>query len=167
MNYFHTINPKEIQTNPKKKYTQHEQKIQEQFFRDLAEIEKFYKDIAFLHHIPNGGLRNKQVAIGLKKSGTKKGVWDLFLPKKTEEHSGMYIEFKYGKGYLTVEQQVFGEFVQENGYATAVCYTAEEGITAVLDYLNNKRIHHAIRKHKQKLNQNENSEEEKGDGIFF
>ena len=39
-----------------------------------------YPDLKWLHHIPNGGSRNKAEAVKLQQMGVKAGIADLFLP---------------------------------------------------------------------------------------
>lgn len=39
-----------------------------------------YPELKWLHHVPNGGSRNKQEAVKLKQMGVKAGVSDLCLP---------------------------------------------------------------------------------------
>lgn len=42
--------------------------------------ERQYPELKWLHHIPNGGSRNKAEAVKLKQMGVKAGVSDLCLP---------------------------------------------------------------------------------------
>lgn len=72
--------------------------------------------------IPNGGLRNMQVAIKLKAEGAKRGVWDIFVPVARGGHHGLFIEMKFGKNKLTAEQTEFRQFVEEQGYCCKVFY---------------------------------------------
>ena len=39
-----------------------------------------YPELELLHHVPNGGSRNKAEAVKLKQMGVKAGVPDLHLP---------------------------------------------------------------------------------------
>lgn len=109
--------------------------------------EKRKAQLKWLYAIPNGGQRHGAVAGKMKAEGTKKGVWDLFLPvpaRKSEHNAyyhGLYIELKTpdrrndAYGGLTDEQVEFGNFVHANGYATAVCYTWEEAFSEIMKYL--------------------------------
>ena len=93
------------------------------------------KLIRWLHHIANGGLRNIAVASKLKLEGVESGVFDLFLPVARWKKHGLYIEMKYGSGKLSEKQIEFRDFVIEQGYATAVCYSAEEAKKVIKRYL--------------------------------
>lgn len=44
-----------------------------------------YPWLKWMHHIPNGGSRNKIEAVRLKAQGVKRGVPDIFLPYPTGE----------------------------------------------------------------------------------
>jgi len=55
----------------------------------------FRKEVrGLLHHIPNGGLRDKREGARLKASGVIAGVCDLFLPMARRGAHGLYIEMK-------------------------------------------------------------------------
>lgn len=53
----------------------------------------------------------------------------------TKHSPGLYIEFKIGKNKLTAEQEEWGERVRSKGYITAVCYTMDDAIKAITEYL--------------------------------
>lgn len=85
--------------------------------------------------IPNGGLRNKVVAAKLKREGCVSGVWDVLLLNNSsfDTTKGLFIEFKVGYNKLTENQE---KFRKENYYYDfAVCYTLEEAVKVVNDYL--------------------------------
>ena len=54
-----------------------------------------YPELKWLHHIPNGGSRNRAEAVKLKQMGVKSGVSDLCLPYPKGIYCGLYIEMKY------------------------------------------------------------------------
>lgn len=87
-----------------------------------------------LFHIPNGGQRNVIVAAKMKQAGQLSGVWDLFLSVPNKQYHGLYIEVKAGKNKLTDNQK---EFQKANApdYDFAVCYSTDEFLKAVWDYL--------------------------------
>lgn len=100
--------------------------------------------LLWAHHIPNGGLRNMQVAVKLKRDGVKKGVWDVFIPIPKSPYHGLYIEFKdpkrkpktnRGKGGLSKEQTKFGDYVSGVGFCCCVAYSWKEAVQFVIDYL--------------------------------
>ena len=50
-----------------------------------------YPELKWLHHIPNGGSRNRAEAIKLKQMGVKSVVSDLCLPYPKGIYCGLYI----------------------------------------------------------------------------
>lgn len=97
--------------------------------------ESAYPKLSLLHHIPNGGSRNKSEAANLKRQGVKAGVPDLCLPVPVGKEHGMYIEMKYGKNKTTKDQDRWLDSLKRMGYRTKVCYSAEEAIKEIQKYL--------------------------------
>ena len=97
-----------------------------------------YPPLRFLHHIPNGGSRHPAEAANLKRQGVKPGVPDLCLPFPVGGKHGLYIEMKWGKNRPTSAQREWLEGLAALGYATAVCYSAEEAIDVIKRYLRGK-----------------------------
>ena len=119
----------------KKRISMSESKEQIKVIQWAKRQREKYPEIRWLHHIPNGGLRNINVASKLKLEGVESGVFDLFLPVQKWKKNGLYIEMKVGKNKLTDKQIEFKQFVIGQNYATAVCYSAEEGIRILKKYL--------------------------------
>ncbi len=92
-------------------------------------------ELAWLHHIPNGGRRDKRTAVALKRQGVKAGVPDLCLPVARNGFNGLYIELKAGKNRPTASQREWLEFLAGQGYRTAVCYHWEYAARLLEDYL--------------------------------
>jgi hypothetical protein len=101
-------------------------------------------ELAWFHHIPNGGSRgdtekSAKIAGGkLKAEGVKAGVLDCFWPMSRSNqyrtgiaYCGLYIEMKRPDlksknnptAGLSDEQKEFGQFVINSGYSAHVCYT--------------------------------------------
>jgi hypothetical protein len=114
-----------------------------------------YPQLEWMHAIPNGGSRNISEATKLVATGTRGGVWDIFLPCVGEHYfgvnkqcmtryAGLYIEMKAPpmrnrkNGGLTSEQIKFSEYAERAGYATKVCYTWLEARDAIVAYLEGK-----------------------------
>lgn len=97
-----------------------------------------YRDLDWLHHIPNGKKRSKGVAGQLKAMGVKRGVADLFLPTVCKPYHGLYIEMKNPEtnSGQTKEQKAFQAHAESQGYKYAVCHTAGEAIHVIQHYLN-------------------------------
>lgn len=94
-----------------------------------------YPALKWLHHIPNGGKRNKAEAARFKAQGVKAGVSDLFLPAARGGYHGLYIEMKYGKNKPTDKQEEFIADMQNAGYKATVAYGADEAIEILQAYL--------------------------------
>lgn len=94
-----------------------------------------HPELKWLHHIPNGGKRNKAEAARFKAQGVKAGVSDLFLPAAHGGYFGLYIEMKYGKNKPTDQQKEFIADMQQAGYDARVAYSAQEAIEILQEYL--------------------------------
>lgn len=93
-----------------------------------------YPELKWLHHIPNGGSRNKLEAVKMKQMGVKAGVSDLFLPCARGIYCGLYIEMKYNQGRVQESQKDFLTEMTKRGYYTAICYTAEDAVAVLKEY---------------------------------
>lgn len=82
-----------------------------------------YPELKWLHHIPNGGSRNRAEAVKLKQMGVKSGVSDLCLPYPKGIYCGLYIEMKYDKGRHQPSQKEFLTDMAAAGHYVATCYT--------------------------------------------
>ena len=72
------------------------------------------------YHCPNGGRRSKREAPKLKAMGVLAGVPDCFLPLRSEEYCGLYIELKKAGGVPSSEQKNFLKHVTKEGYLAVV-----------------------------------------------
>lgn len=105
-----------------------------------------YPQLEWMHAIPNGGSRNVAEATKLVATGTRAGVWDIFLPCPVQTewakmYAGLYIEMKAPaarnkkNGGLTDEQIKFSQYAERAGYATKVCYSWIEAKDTIMAYL--------------------------------
>lgn len=92
-------------------------------------------ELAFMHHVPNGGKRDRMTAIALKRQGVKSGVPDIVLPYPHARYHGLYIELKAGKNTTTAEQRKWLKYLSEHGYYTAVCYGWDTARDLIITYL--------------------------------
>ena len=99
-----------------------------------------YPELELLHHVPNGGSRNKAEAVKLKQMGVKAGVPDLHLPVPKAGFCGLYIEMKYGSGRIQDTQKEFMRAAAARGNYCVVCYGAEAAVKVLEDYLKLKPI---------------------------
>lgn len=117
----------------RKPYKNEEHKIQEacvRWFRgEYPHIGKL------LHSIPNGGLRNKGVAVSLKREGMQAGVPDLCLPIPINGCGALYIEMKTEVGRLRPEQKSWMELATAHKNICVVVRSLEAFIYCVTNYL--------------------------------
>jgi hypothetical protein len=112
----------------------------------LFSEDKSIPELKWIHHIPNGGARDKVSAANLKLEGVKKGIADLFWPFEQKRFcglSGLYIEMKKpdeepktptSKGGLSDEQIEFRDFVLSQNYEWHVCYSWREAADVIKNY---------------------------------
>lgn len=92
-------------------------------------------ELEYMHHVPNGGKRDKTTAIALKRQGVKAGVPDIVLPAPKGEYHGLYIELKAGQNTATKSQKDFLEYLRQQGYYTAICYGWQKAAELIEQYL--------------------------------
>nr|DAH33307.1 MAG TPA: Nuclease [Caudoviricetes sp.] len=97
-----------------------------------------HPELKWLHHVPNGGSRNRLEAVKLKQMGVKAGVADLCLPYPKGIYCGLYIEMKFGNNRQQDTQKEFLADMAAAGHFVATCYSAEEAISIITEYLNLK-----------------------------
>lgn len=96
---------------------------------------KDFPELDLLYHVPNGGSRNQLEAANLKRQGVKAGVPDLVLPVPRQQFHGLYVEMKWGKNTTTDKQDWWLEQLQRQGYKTAVCWSADEAMDVIAEYM--------------------------------
>lgn len=87
-----------------------------------------HPELKWLHHIPNGGSRNKAEAVKFKQMGVRSGISDLFLPCARGMYHGLYIEMKYGDGRLQQTQKEFLSDMTDDKRAELFGRQTDEGI---------------------------------------
>lgn len=95
-----------------------------------------YPELKWLHHVPNGGSRNRLEAVKLKQMGVKAGVADLCLPYPKGIYCGLYVEMKFGNNRQQDTQKEFLADMAAAGHFVATCYSAEEAIKVIEEYCN-------------------------------
>jgi hypothetical protein len=99
-------------------------------------MENRYPELRLMYHIPNGGLRNKPVAVTLTAQGVRRGVPDICLPVARHEFHGLYIELKRLKGgKVSQEQADWILLLKEQGYKAEVCYGFADAKNVLEEYL--------------------------------
>ena len=115
--------------------TDDEESNQEALFQ-WAEMKKgVMPELEYMHHVPNGGKRDKLTAIALKRRGVKAGVPDIVLPVPKCGYHGLYIELKAGKNTTTENQKRWLSFLSSHGYFTAVCYGWQTAAALIERYM--------------------------------
>ena len=127
----------------KQKRSHPEQDEQERLFVWIRAHELDYPELKHVRGSLNGVFLHPNVAKTAYKMGMRKGEWDVFIdiPKDVEvlggryfRVAGMYIEMKWGKNTLTVEQESFRTDRQRT-HEFRVCYSAKSAAECILDYL--------------------------------
>ena len=96
-----------------------------------------WPELKLLHHIPNGGSRNKAEAARLQGQGVKPGVPDLCLPVARGGYHGLYIEMKRRKGgKVSSEQESWLDALRGQGYKAVICWGWEDAKNVIEGYLN-------------------------------
>lgn len=95
-----------------------------------------HPELRWLFHVPNGGSRNRAEAVKFKQMGVKAGVSDLCLPYPKGIYCGLFIEMKYGNNRQQDTQKEFLADMAAAGHFVATCYSAEEAIKVIEEYLN-------------------------------
>lgn len=109
---------------------------QTQLFAWAAYASGRYPELELMHHIPNGGKRDKIAAAKLRAQGVKRGIPDIFLPVPRGGAHGLYIELKRADGgTLSAEQKEIIPKLLKQGYEVAVCHGAEQAISVITRYL--------------------------------
>lgn len=85
-------------------------------------------------HIPNEGKRSPIYAGILRKMGLRKGFPDLIVFRARGGYHGLAIEMKYDDGTVKPEQKQWLKTLSKEGYACAVCWSADEAIKIIERY---------------------------------
>ncbi|MBY6973053.1 UNVERIFIED_ORG: nuclease [Clostridium botulinum] len=94
-----------------------------------------FEELKLLHHVPNGGKRDKRTAVGLKRQGVKAGVPDVVLPCGRGGYFGLYIELKVGKNKTSDNQKQWIRDLKEQNYLVEICYGWREAAEVLLNYI--------------------------------
>lgn len=108
---------------------------QEALFTWASYNMRLMPELEYMHHIPNGGKRDAATAVALKRQGVKAGVPDVMLPAARADFHGLYIELKAGKNTTTKKQKEWLEYLRQQGYYTAVCYSWRLAAELIEKYL--------------------------------
>ena len=89
----------------------------------------------YLHHSPNGGLRNAAEAAKFKAMGVRAGFPDLVLLVPRGKRPFLAIELKYGRNGQSERQKAYQRALEAVGARYAVVRTVEEFKRIIGEYL--------------------------------
>ncbi len=95
----------------------------------------------YLTHVPNEGKRGKKARADFHRLGGQPGYPDYLLDIARCGYHGLRIEAKAPKGCpskITDNQRRWALRLTGQGYLFAYCYSAEEMIQLITDYLNGR-----------------------------
>ena len=98
-------------------------------------IRQIWPCLKLLHHIPNGGSRDKIEAVNLKRTGVKPGVPDLHLPAARGQYHSLYIEMKTETGKTSPEQDWWIAELSAEGNFCEVCHGWKSAVKVLEWYL--------------------------------
>ena len=90
--------------------------------------------------IPNGANKSPAARMKFKREGLRAGVPDLFLPVRRNDgpevsRFGLFIEMKRKGEKPSLSQLQWHHYLRKQDYEVRVCYSADEAIKAVKEYL--------------------------------
>ena len=103
--------------------------------RRLFRWAKHINRLEWMFAVPNGGFRTKREAFNLKLQGVKAGVADIFIPVPNSKYHGFFLEMKVRGNKPSKLQNDFLCFVSRYGYFAKVCYSCDEAIKEINNYL--------------------------------
>lgn len=130
--------PQQAQTG-RKAPTEHAEQVA--LFSALESHAAAHPELRLAFAIPNGGFRHKRTAAMLQREGVKAGVPDIMLPVARGGYHGLFVELKRAnrRNHATDNQRQWLDNLAAQGYATAVCYGADEALGVFLRYVEASR----------------------------
>ena len=98
------------------------------------ELAPKYPILRWLYSVPNGLKLHPAITTQMLNEGAKAGIPDLFLPVRSANYSGLYIEMKSAKGRLTEQQKQFKIFAESQGFKLIVPRSCDEALKEILNY---------------------------------
>lgn len=94
-----------------------------------------YPPLRLMFATLNGAAMHPATAAKMRRAGMVKGVPDVWLPWPVGDYAGLVFEMKVGRNTCTDEQKYFLSTLADCGWRTGVCYSADDAIRLVVDYL--------------------------------
>ena len=99
------------------------------------ELAPKYPILRWIYSTPNGAkLDHTTRSKVINEGGNKAGIPDLFLPVKSGNFSGLYLEMKSSKGRLSEKQKEFKLFAESQGFKVVVPRSCDDALTEILNY---------------------------------
>ncbi len=106
-----------------------------EYEEQIAVIEFCELNNILVNHTANEGKRTYYQGNLLKKMGLKKGFPDVSILEPRGKYHGFYIEMKRKGNKPTKEQLEWLKNLKSRGYATAICYSADDAINLITKYM--------------------------------
>lgn len=87
------------------------------------------------NHTPNEGKRSFSEGRKLKQMGLSPGFPDISILEPKGKYHGLYIEMKRKGNKATDDQIKWLMELRARGYATVLCYSADEAISKIQKYM--------------------------------
>lgn len=95
-----------------------------------------YPELRWLFHVPTEVAETSRRQLNSNRWVSRRGVSDLCLPYPKGIYCGLFIEMKYGNNRQQDTQKEFLADMAAAGHFVATCYSAEEAIKVIEEYLN-------------------------------
>jgi hypothetical protein len=121
---------------PRRRNKREEFEQQKQLIRMVGFHEKRYPELALLQASAAGEVRDDRTGAKLKAMGLRPGFTDLVLHVPRGIYHALHIEMKSTKGHVSDEQKRVHALLERYGNKVAVCRSAGEAWTVLVDYIN-------------------------------
>lgn len=122
-----------VKKRTKRKSYGGEHALQKSFFEWLNLVYPKVRKVSFA--VPNGVRCSPAQGAKLKAEGLTAGIPDAFIGFPSNGYHGLFIEFKFGKNIVSVLQEEKIKALTANGYLCDVCYTIDEAMDLVNQYV--------------------------------
>jgi hypothetical protein len=140
MTAWREFRPETAGKKTRKKPENKEHKEQVKFFQMVKlKLPNLYES-KLIFAVPNAAKRSKSLAAMMKAEGMQSGISDIICLFPSICYHGLCIEMKIKPNKPTPEQKMFLESAAEQGYKTAVCYSADEAFGVLSEYLDNNNV---------------------------
>jgi hypothetical protein len=123
----------------KKRFKHGPEELQMMAFFDYCKVmENRHKAWKLAYHIPNERKASIQRRITMARCGVKKGMPDICIPVPNDKYASLYIEMKVKPNKPSKEQLELLKELYSAGSYSCIAWSAEEAISVVNKYLENK-----------------------------